>query len=65
MNMSFLNYCALFMLPDWSEVLGLPVPERMAKLRDPAVRQRMVERAAVTRRGCVRPAHRLGPLHDR
>jgi N-acyl-D-aspartate/D-glutamate deacylase len=46
MNMSFLNYCALFMLPDWSEVLGLPVPERMAKLRDPAVRARMVERAA-------------------
>jgi N-acyl-D-aspartate/D-glutamate deacylase len=46
MNMSFLNYCALFMLPDWSEVLGLPVPERMAKLRDPVVRQRLVERAA-------------------
>jgi N-acyl-D-aspartate/D-glutamate deacylase len=46
MNMSFLNYCALFMLPDWSEIMSLPVPERMAKLRDPAVRKHMVERAA-------------------
>ncbi len=46
MNMSFLNYCALFMLPDWSEVMSLPVPERMAKLRDPAVRAHMKARAA-------------------
>jgi N-acyl-D-aspartate/D-glutamate deacylase len=46
MNMSFLTYCALFMLPDWSEVMSLPVPERMAKLRDPAVRAHMRERAA-------------------
>jgi N-acyl-D-aspartate/D-glutamate deacylase len=46
MNMSFRNYCALFMLPDWSEVMNLPVPERMAKLRDPAVRAHLRERAA-------------------
>jgi N-acyl-D-aspartate/D-glutamate deacylase len=46
MNMSFLTYCALFMLPDWSDVMSLPVPERMAKLRDPAVRAHMRERAA-------------------
>jgi len=46
MNMSFLNYCALFMLPDWSEVMSLPVPERMAKLRDPAVRAHLKERAS-------------------
>jgi N-acyl-D-aspartate/D-glutamate deacylase len=45
MNMSFLNYCALFMLPDWSEVMTLPVPERMAKLRDPAVREHLRTRA--------------------
>ena len=38
MNMSFRNYCALFMLPDWSEVMNLPVPERIEKLRDPEVR---------------------------
>jgi N-acyl-D-aspartate/D-glutamate deacylase len=46
MNMSFLNYCALFMLPDWSEVMSLPVPERMAKLRDPAVRAHLKQRAS-------------------
>jgi N-acyl-D-aspartate/D-glutamate deacylase len=46
MNMSFRTYCALFMLPDWSEVMSLPVPERMAKLRDPAVRAHLRERAA-------------------
>jgi N-acyl-D-aspartate/D-glutamate deacylase len=45
MNMSFRNYCALFMLPGWSEVMNLPVPERMAKLRDPAVRKWMNEQA--------------------
>jgi N-acyl-D-aspartate/D-glutamate deacylase len=46
MNMSFLNYCALFMLPDWSEVMSLPVKERMAKLRDPAVREHLRTRAS-------------------
>jgi N-acyl-D-aspartate/D-glutamate deacylase len=45
MNMSFRNYCALFMLPDWSSVMNLPVPERMAKLRDPQVRRHLNERA--------------------
>jgi N-acyl-D-aspartate/D-glutamate deacylase len=45
MNMSFRNYCALFMLPGWSEVMNLPVPERIAKLRDPVVRAWMNERA--------------------
>jgi N-acyl-D-aspartate/D-glutamate deacylase len=45
MNMSFRNYCALFMLPDWSDVMNLPIPERIAKLQDPAVRKWMNERA--------------------
>ncbi len=46
MNMSFLNYCALNMLPDWGEVLGLPVAERMARLADPQTRAHLAERAA-------------------
>jgi N-acyl-D-aspartate/D-glutamate deacylase len=33
------------MLPDWSEVMALPVPQRMDKLRDPAVRRFLDERA--------------------
>jgi len=54
MNMSFLNYCALFMLPDWKTVLGLPVPERMEKLRDPATRAWMQERARSEEAGVFR-----------
>lgn len=46
MNMSFLTYCALNMLPGWGDVLGLPVPERIAELRKPEVRARMLEQAA-------------------
>jgi N-acyl-D-aspartate/D-glutamate deacylase len=45
MNMSFLTYCALNQLPDWGEILSLPVPERMAKLADPEVRIFMENRA--------------------
>ncbi|MFZ4516885.1 MAG: N-acyl-D-amino-acid deacylase family protein [Microthrixaceae bacterium] len=46
MNMSFLNYCALNMMPDWGPILGLPIPERMERLADPATRRFMQERAA-------------------
>jgi N-acyl-D-aspartate/D-glutamate deacylase len=46
MNMSFLNFCALFSLPDWDSVLGLPVPERIEKLKDPAVQNFLEQRAA-------------------
>jgi N-acyl-D-aspartate/D-glutamate deacylase len=45
MNMSLRNYCALFSLPGWSTVLGLPLTERMIKLDDPATRAWMLERA--------------------
>ena len=45
MNMSFLTYCALNMLPGWGPILALPVPERIEKLRDPETRAFMNERA--------------------
>ncbi len=45
MNMSFLTYCALNMLPDWGPILGLAVPERIARLRDPDTRRFMEDRA--------------------
>jgi N-acyl-D-aspartate/D-glutamate deacylase len=45
MNMSFLTYCALFLIPGWGDILNLPVPERIAKLRDPSVRAEMLRRA--------------------
>lgn len=46
MNMSFLTYCALNMMPDWGPILGLPLAERMERLRDPETRRFMEERAA-------------------
>ena len=54
MNMSFRNYCALFMLPDWNQVMNLPVPERIEKLRDPETRRWMNERARSPEAGVFR-----------
>ena len=54
MNMSFLTYCALFMLPGWNDVMGLPVPERMARLRDPETRAWMDTRANSEEAGVFR-----------
>lgn len=51
MNMSFLNHCGLFLIPGWKDVLGLPVPERMAALQDPAVQAKMLEQAAAPEAG--------------
>lgn len=45
MNMSFLNHCGLFLIPGWGEVLQLPVPERIAELRDPRTQARMLEQS--------------------
>jgi len=44
-NMSFLTYCALFLIPGWGDILNLPVPERIEKLRQPQTRRFMMERA--------------------
>ena len=42
MTMSFLHYSPIHQLPGWREVLELPVPDRMAQLRDPEVRARLL-----------------------
>jgi N-acyl-D-aspartate/D-glutamate deacylase len=54
MNMSFRNYCALFMLPGWKEVMNLAVPDRIEKLRDPDTRRWMNERAQSEEAGVFR-----------
>ncbi len=54
MNMSFRNYCALFMLPEWGPIMSLPVAERIAKLRDPEVRRFMDEHARSPEAGVFR-----------
>ncbi|MEZ5269126.1 MAG: hypothetical protein R2789_11390 [Microthrixaceae bacterium] len=33
-------------MPDWGDILSLPLPERMERLRDPGTRRFMQERAA-------------------
>jgi N-acyl-D-aspartate/D-glutamate deacylase len=45
MNMSLLTHCALTLMPGWGDILTLPVPERIEKLRDPDV-QAMLDRNA-------------------
>jgi N-acyl-D-aspartate/D-glutamate deacylase len=45
MNMSFLTHCALHLMPRWDEVVKLPVPERIEKLKDPEVRKMLDEMA--------------------
>jgi N-acyl-D-aspartate/D-glutamate deacylase len=54
MNMSFRTHCALFLIPGWGEVMGLPEGERMAKLADPAVRGLLNERASSKEAGVFR-----------
>ncbi|MFI6103637.1 amidohydrolase family protein [Streptomyces sp. NPDC051310] len=54
MNMSLGTFCALNLIPGWGEVLGLPVPERTALLRDPAVRAEMLRRARSEEAGVFR-----------
>jgi N-acyl-D-aspartate/D-glutamate deacylase len=54
MNMSFLNYCALFMIPGWGDVLNLPVRERIARLQDPEARAEMMRRATSEEAGVFR-----------
>ncbi|MGE0881256.1 MAG: amidohydrolase family protein [Acidimicrobiia bacterium] len=41
MTMSFLNYCALFLVPGWRDVMGLPVDQRMQALRSSDTRRSM------------------------
>ncbi len=54
MNMSFRTHCALFLIPGWGEVMGLPEDERMKQLSDPAVRAVLDEHARSKEAGVFR-----------
>ncbi|MEW2530719.1 D-aminoacylase [Streptomyces sp. NPDC047071] len=54
MNMSLGTFCALNLIPGWGDVLGLPVPERIARLRDPDVRAELLRRATSEEAGVFR-----------
>ncbi|MER7000117.1 D-aminoacylase [Streptomyces sp. NPDC000410] len=60
MNMSLGTFCALNLIPGWGEILGLPVPARIAKLRDPAVRAEMLRRADSREAGVFRRLANFG-----
>ncbi|MEU3458541.1 D-aminoacylase [Streptomyces sp. NPDC006733] len=60
MNMSLGTFCALNLIPGWGEVLGLPVPERIARLRDPAVRAEMLRSANSPEAGVFRRLANFG-----
>ncbi|MFI8323416.1 amidohydrolase family protein [Streptomyces sp. NPDC085529] len=60
MNMSLGTFCALNLIPGWGEILGLPVPERIAKLRDPDVRAVMLRRADSREAGVFRRLAHFG-----
>jgi N-acyl-D-aspartate/D-glutamate deacylase len=42
MNMNFLTFCGIWLLPGWQDALSVPVAERIAKLKDPEVRARLL-----------------------
>ncbi|GGP36543.1 N-acyl-D-amino-acid deacylase family protein [Streptomyces melanogenes] len=54
MNMSLGTFCALNLIPGWGDVLNLPVPERIERLRDPGVRAEMLRRADSKEAGVFR-----------
>ncbi|WP_329464652.1 N-acyl-D-amino-acid deacylase family protein [Streptomyces sp. NBC_01431] len=60
MNMSLGTFCALNLIPGWGEILALPVAERIAKLRDPAVRAEMLRRAGSKEAGIFRRLANFG-----
>jgi N-acyl-D-aspartate/D-glutamate deacylase len=60
MNMSFRTHCALFLIPGWGDVMGLPEKERMAQLADPEVRTLLDERARSKEAGVFRGLARWG-----
>jgi N-acyl-D-aspartate/D-glutamate deacylase len=47
-NMSLGTFCALWLIPGWHDILSLPKDEKLAKLRDPAVRDEMTRAAKGT-----------------
>lgn len=54
MNMNFGTFCSFNLMPGWGDVLNLPKPERIAKLREPEVRREMVERSHSAEAGVFR-----------
>jgi N-acyl-D-aspartate/D-glutamate deacylase len=69
MNMSFNTFCAIWLLPGWQEVMGLPVAERIERLSDPDTRVWLLERSLSQEAGVFRRLadwgdYRLGDVYS-
>ncbi|MEU8676925.1 D-aminoacylase [Streptomyces sp. NPDC048560] len=60
MNMSLGTFCALNLIPGWGEILALPVPERIERLRDAGTRAEMLRRADSKEAGVFRRLAHFG-----
>jgi N-acyl-D-aspartate/D-glutamate deacylase len=48
MNMSLGTFCALWLIPGWTDILSLPAAEKAARLADPATREEMLAKSKGT-----------------
>ncbi|WP_098891673.1 MULTISPECIES: amidohydrolase family protein [Streptomyces] len=60
MNMSLGTFCALNLIPGWGEILALPIPERIERLRDAGTRAEMLRRADSKEAGVFRRLANFG-----
>ncbi|MFJ2079236.1 amidohydrolase family protein [Streptomyces anulatus] len=60
MNMSLGTFCALNLIPGWGEILALPIPERIERLRDAGTRAEMLCRADSKEAGVFRRLANFG-----
>ncbi|MFG2405447.1 amidohydrolase family protein [Streptomyces brevispora] len=60
MNMSLGTFCALNLIPGWGDILALPVPERIERLRDADTRTEMLRRANSKEAGVFRRLANFG-----
>ncbi|MGW8887989.1 N-acyl-D-amino-acid deacylase family protein [Streptomyces sp. NPDC055749] len=60
MNMSLGTFCALNLIPGWGDILALPVPQRIERLRDADTRAEMLRRADSKEAGVFRRLANFG-----
>ncbi|WP_217206586.1 amidohydrolase family protein [Streptomyces sp. AC550_RSS872] len=60
MNMSLGTFCALNLIPGWGPVLALPVPERIARLREPGLQAELLRHAQSKEAGVFRRLTNFG-----
>ncbi|MFD3654825.1 amidohydrolase family protein [Streptomyces sp. NPDC058620] len=60
MNMSLGTFCALNLIPGWGDILALPVPGRIERLRDAGTRAEMLRRADSKEAGVFRRLAHFG-----